>query len=61
VRASREVEGSQVGLKLNETDQLLVCADNINLLEDNLKATKKNTEAPIDARKEVGLRVNRQK
>jgi hypothetical protein len=51
----REVQESQVGLKLNRTHQLLVCADDVDLLGDNIK---KNTETLIDASKEVGLDVN---
>jgi hypothetical protein len=58
--AIRMVQENQVGLKSNETDQLLVYADDADLLQDNIRANtiKNNTEAPIDARKEVGLEVN---
>jgi hypothetical protein len=47
-----------VGLKLNETHQLLVYTDDVNLLGDNIDTIKKNTETVIDASKEVGLGVN---
>jgi biotin operon repressor len=47
-----------VGLKLNGTHQLLVYADDGNLLGDNIDTIKKNTETLIDAIKEVGLEVN---
>jgi hypothetical protein len=40
---------------------VLVCADNVNLLEDNINAINKNTEALIDASKEVGVEVNAEK
>jgi hypothetical protein len=36
----------------------LVCADDVNLLGDNVDATKKNTETLIDASKKVGLVVS---
>jgi ABC-type siderophore export system fused ATPase/permease subunit len=50
-----------VGLKLNGTHQLLVDADDVNLLRDNTDNMNKNTEPLIDASKEVGLQVNADK
>jgi hypothetical protein len=38
---------------------MLVYADDVNLLGDNIVTTKKNTETLIDASMEVGLEVNR--
>jgi hypothetical protein len=40
-----------VGFKLNGTYQLLVYADDVNLLGDNLDDIKKNTETLIDTSK----------
>jgi hypothetical protein len=54
----RKVQENQVGLKLNGAHQLLVYADNVNLLEDNIDTIKKNKEILIDASKEVGPEVN---
>jgi hypothetical protein len=44
-----------VGLKLNMTHQLLVYADDVDLLGDNVYTIKKNTQTLIDASKKVGL------
>jgi hypothetical protein len=52
---------NELGLKLNGTHQLLVYADDVNLLGDNVDAIKKNMETLIDASKEVGLEVNTEK
>jgi retron-type reverse transcriptase len=41
--AIREVEENQVRLKLNGTQQLLVYADDVNLLGDNIDKMEKNT------------------
>jgi hypothetical protein len=47
-----------VGLKLNETHQLLAYADDVNLLGDNIDTINKNTETLIYASQKVGLEIN---
>jgi hypothetical protein len=59
--AIRKVQENQVGLKLNGTQQLPVCADDMNLLGDNIDTVKKNTYNLIITSKEVGLEVNTEK
>jgi hypothetical protein len=56
--AIRKVQENQVGLKLIGTHQLLVYADDVNLLGDNIETIKKNTQTLIDSSNEVGLEVN---
>jgi peroxiredoxin family protein len=46
-----------VGLKLNGTRQLLVYADDMNLLRNNMDTKRENTDTLTDTSKKVGLEV----
>jgi hypothetical protein len=59
--AIREVQENQVSLELNGTHQLLVYADNINLLDDSIKTMKEKTETLLEASADVGLQINGEK
>jgi Flp pilus assembly CpaE family ATPase len=50
-----------VGQKLNGTHQLLIYADDVYLLGDNINTIMKNTQTLIDAIKEIGLEGNTEK
>jgi hypothetical protein len=45
---------------MNGTHQLLVCAVDVNLLNENM-IIKKNMEVMLDASREIGLELNTQK
>jgi hypothetical protein len=59
--AIRKVQENWVGLKLNGTHQLLVCADDMNLMGDNTDTITKNTETLTNTSNKVGLEVNTEK
>jgi hypothetical protein len=59
--AIRRVQANQDDLKLNGTHQLLVYADDGNILGGSVHSIKKNTEALLVASKETGLEVNAEK
>ena len=45
-------------MKLNGTHQILIYADDVNILGESVHAIKKNAEALVVASKEIGLEVN---
>jgi len=57
--AFRGVQVNQDGLKLNGAHQLLVYADDVNMLGGSVRTVKENAAALIVASKEIGLEVMR--
>ena len=54
----RRVELNQNGLKVNGTHQLLVYADDVNIMGGSVRNTKKNTDALVVDSNETGLELN---
>ena len=59
--AIRRIQVNQDGMKLNGTRQLLVYADDVNILGWRIPTVKKKAEALVVARKETGLEVSADK
>jgi hypothetical protein len=53
-----EVQENRETLESNGTQQMMVCTDDVDLLGENMRTSKQNIKAPLQAEKEVDLEVN---
>ncbi|KAJ4431416.1 hypothetical protein ANN_20013 [Periplaneta americana] len=59
--AIRKVQDNTEGLELNGLHQLLVYADDVNMLGENPQTIRENAEILVEARKTLGLEANPEK
>ena len=59
--AIRRVQENRIGLELNGKHRLLVYADDVNMLRENLQTIRENAEIFIKASKDIGIEVNSEK
>jgi hypothetical protein len=50
-----------IGLELKGTHQLLIYADDVNLLGSSVNTIKENSETLLEASKAIGLEINPEK
>jgi hypothetical protein len=59
--AIRKAQENQVGLEVNGTHQLLVYANDVTLLGNNINTIKENAESILEVSRDIGLEINAEK
>jgi hypothetical protein len=59
--AIRKIQENQVSLELNGIYQILVYADDVNLLSNSINTIKENKETLLGASKDIGIEINAEK
>jgi hypothetical protein len=59
--AIRNIQYNEVSLELNGTLQLLVYADDVNLLGSSVNTIKENSETLLEANRDIGPEINAEK
>jgi hypothetical protein len=59
--AVRKIQENEVCFELNGTHELLVYADDVNLLGDSVNTVKENSETLLETSSDVGLEINSEK
>jgi hypothetical protein len=58
--AIRKVQGTNLGLEMNGTHQVLAYADDVNLLGDDIKTIERNENMLSNTCRDIGLVVNKE-